>query len=93
MLAKNLLATGYLSDDDLKNRETLLSKLIKYCRQYEVILVIDHRDSLLDHATQFSISGDLDLAIMLYATNFEHELNSIIDCTLIKKCISTKSKN
>ena len=93
VLAKSFLAAGQLSDDDLKDGETLLSKLIDITGQCEFLSVIDHTDSLLAHATQFSASGDLDLATVLYAMYFEHGFNRMINHTLIEKGLSEKSKN
>ncbi|MFC1751191.1 hypothetical protein ACFL2V_20600 [Pseudomonadota bacterium] len=92
ILAESLLADGVLELDDLKNEETIESKLKSYIKGRTVYTVYDHTETLLDKANEFRKAGDLDLAIVLYSTYFEHELNRIIEHVLCIDKVSKKSR-
>lgn len=91
--AEHLLAVGLLTEEDLGNKRALAEKIITYSRTAEFVPVTDHTESLLESAAGFAEVGQEELAILLYATYFEHAMNNIIDHALLSAGASEKTKN
>ncbi len=93
-VVKNMLIKGVLGDDDLNNTDVFREKLHAYAKNLKIVAIgADRTDELLKTASEFADIEQLDLAILLYATYFEHVLNSIISEVLRANKVSNKSKN
>ncbi|MBY6069879.1 hypothetical protein KUV35_01110 [Marinobacter salsuginis] len=79
---EGLLASGDLTAEDLEDGETLRSKVLSLLDGPEIQFSIDHRDKLLPNAEQFANEGSFELALMFYATYYEHTINGIIGTTV-----------
>ncbi|MDX1526931.1 MAG: hypothetical protein R3273_11910 [Pseudidiomarina maritima] len=79
---EGLLASGDLTAEDLVDGETLRSKVLSLLEGPEIQFSIDHRDKLLPNAEHFANEGSFELALMFYATYYEHTINGIIGTTV-----------
>lgn len=93
-VVENLYLNGFIGEDDLDNGELILEKFKESLNSNgELEVVIDHRDDLLNHAKYFENNNDLNMALVMYSTFFEHSINSVIVNALLVKGFDNKSKN
>jgi hypothetical protein len=93
LIIHSLLVRGVLTKEDLKDKPTALGKLDRYLKKVKNVgLIIDHRESILETAYEFTAKQDSDYAKLFFATFFEHSINSIISWKCEKNHISDKSK-
>jgi len=86
---EGLLASGKLTAEDLKDGEALRSKVLSLLEGLpEIKISIDHRDKLLPNAENFANEGSFELALMFYATYYEHTINRIIGTTVHRSDLS-----
>tara|TARA_R100000322_G_scaffold131122_1_gene87133 strand:- start:15 stop:644 length:630 start_codon:yes stop_codon:yes gene_type:complete len=79
---ESLLASGHLTAEDLEDGEALPSKVLSLLQGPDINFLIDHRDKLLPNAEHFANEGTFELALMFYATYYEHTINKIIGATV-----------
>jgi hypothetical protein len=92
-VVEQLYLNGFIAEDDLDNGELIIEKFKESLNSNgELEVVIDHRDDLLNHAKYFENNHDLNMALVMYSTFFEHAINSIIVNALIVKGFDNKSK-
>jgi hypothetical protein len=87
-MTESLSIYGLISDEELANRDQLIKKVMKAFPHFSIC--IDHRESLLQDASRFWNAEKYELALVIYATFFEHSINFII-IKRISKNISQKS--
>jgi hypothetical protein len=69
--------------EDTKIAHQLMGKILKNLHDEKgnvipVALSADHSDELLSKAREYHTSEDLNMAVLLYATYFEHKVNHIV---------------
>ncbi|ENJ2051634.1 hypothetical protein AB0613_004540 [Vibrio parahaemolyticus] len=78
-----------LSDEEAK------VKLVEYLEELvsseqEIVFKVDHKDTLLLEARELVSQDKANLAVVIYATWWEHWLNGLLEIQLYKKDISHK---
>lgn len=93
-LIHSLFVDGTLTKDDLKDKSTLWGKVSKLLKKNVTFnFVIDHTETLLSTAQEYSKKGKYEYAKMFYALFFEHSTNGLINSECTKRKISRESIN
>jgi hypothetical protein len=95
-LVNQFYKDGLLVDDDLKNRESFVKKMESIIEGIDksprLMVIIDHRDTMIKQAEKFYSDGDFEFGKIFYATYFEHTLNYLIDHVAQKKELDSKTR-
>jgi hypothetical protein len=79
-LVKGLYASGALTDNDIKNEDSLLKATNKIFEKLKITgIVHDHTGTLVSQAEFFYKNSKYDYSRIFYATFFEHSTNQIVD--------------
>lgn len=83
---RNLFRDGYITKEDLNEKDKIWKKLLSITKSNEWEITIDHTEDILTTAKMFSEKKDFDKAKLFYATYFEHQMNKLIvvHCTKLK---------
>jgi len=93
-VAQSAIAYGEIDVEGLTDeeaREKVISYLM-YLKESgkEIVMRIDHKDTLLEQARSFVANERHELALVIYATWWEHWLNGVLEVKLYKKDITEK---
>lgn len=93
-VAQSAIAYGEIHVEGLTDeeaREKVISYLISLKEsEKEIVMRIDHKDALLQEARNFVANERYELALVIYATWWEHWLNGVLEVKLYKKEIIEK---
>ncbi|EKF9986047.1 hypothetical protein O1D80_003536 [Vibrio cholerae] len=93
-MAQSAIAYGEVDVEGLTDeeaREKVISYLMSFKESGEdLVMRIDHKDTLLEEARNFVASEKYELALVTYATWWEHWLNGVLEVKLYKKDITDK---
>ena len=93
-IAQSAIAYGEIDVEALTDEEAR-KKVISYLKSLkesgeEFIMIIDHKSNILEEARSFVTNKKYELALVTYATWWEHWLNGILEVKLYKKDIKGK---
>ncbi|HCH1624432.1 hypothetical protein ACEV9E_00285 [Vibrio parahaemolyticus] len=93
-MAQSAIAYGDVDVEGLTDeeaREKVISYLMSFKESGEdLVMRIDHKDTLLEEARNFVASEKYELELVTYATWWEHWLNGVLEVKLYKKDITDK---
>jgi hypothetical protein len=79
-LVKGLYASGSLTDNDIRNEDSLLKATDKIIKKLKITgIVYDHTGTLVSQAEYFYSNSRYDYSRIFYATFFEHCTNQIVE--------------
>lgn len=93
-VAQSAIAYGEIDVEGLTDEEAR-EKIISYLKSIkesgqELVMRIDHKDTLLEEARSFVANEKYELALVTYATWWEHWLNGVLEVKLYKKYVTEK---
>jgi hypothetical protein len=86
-ITQDLIRVGHISSKGKTNAE-IASEIIRLLKTADVEVVLDHTSEILSQARGFAKSKRLELSCLLYATWFEHWLDSVINTLCRRKKLS-----
>jgi hypothetical protein len=92
-VTRDAFVSGHLTEDDLRDRDTVIAKVLELVKNSGVGITVDHRQTILESAFSYQRSAQDSFSLVFYAMFFEHTINFLIHTALARKELSKKTAN